>query len=432
MFQTDPSSPALLPLADAPTVPGLEIINVIAQGGHGTVYRAHQAEHDRIVAVKVLDGRLVDDIARRRFDRERSAIGRLSDHPSIVSLLGSGFTEAGVPYLLLEYAPGGSLAERLMVGPLRLEEATKLAVCLAAAAERAHLAGVVHRDIKPANILRSAYGDWMLTDFGIASLINSAETRTVHVSYAHTAPENFDGGVASPAADVYSLASVLATCLTTSEPFRVQSEEIAMSAARRVATDPYPDLRLAGVPDDLAEILETALSKKPSDRPQTARSFGELINQVRSVHGLSAVAIRTGNEGDDLVDTLEVDLAEDLPIPVGLESAPPNSGSVEAARGSKLAIVIAAFVFLIGLGIGGLAWTAAADGAGSVATTPNADPGSTDGAAADGDVTVPTDDIAIAVDGAPDGRGRGEGGRDGGGGNSRGNGGGRGGGGPGN
>jgi serine/threonine protein kinase len=81
-----------------PAVPGLEVLEVVAQGGHGTVFRARQEDHDRLVALKVLDARFVDEATRRRFDRERTALGRISDHPSIVSLLDSGYT-AVVPRL---------------------------------------------------------------------------------------------------------------------------------------------------------------------------------------------------------------------------------------------------------------------------------------------------------------------------------------------
>ncbi len=279
-------TPPPIPAPSSPDVPGLEVIEVIARGAHGTVYLANQADHDRAVALKVLDSRFVDDTARRRFDRERTALGRISDHPSIVSLFDSGYTSVGEPYLLLEYAAGGSLADRLTHGSLTFDEATALAVRLAAAVERMHEAGVIHRDIKPANVLRSAYGDWMLTDFGIASLVDRSATAAIHASYAHTAPETLAGEAAEATADVYALASVLATCLTGEEPFEMVPDEAPVSAMRRVASDPYPDLRRRGVPDDLAALLEMALSKDPIHRPVSAIAFAAAVNDVRESHGL--------------------------------------------------------------------------------------------------------------------------------------------------
>ncbi len=338
--------------ADLPAVPGLEVLDVVARGGHGTVYRARQLEHDRLVALKVLDGRFVDDDLRRRFDRERLALGRLSDHPAIVALLDSGFTEAGAPYLLLEYAPGGTLRTHLdRFGAMSLDEATALAVSLAAATERTHNAGVVHRDIKPGNILRSAYDGWMLTDFGIASLLDRSATTVVQVSYAHTAPETFDGGPPSATADVYGLASVLATCLTAVEPFEMLPDEAPVSAMRRVITEPYPDLRRAGVPDDLAGLLEMALSKEPLQRPVSARAFAAALNDIRVAHGLMPVAVRTGDDaaGGATVGVDPADLAAVRPSwshPDDATAAP----TTERRRGPR-ALVALALLVLAGFGV---------------------------------------------------------------------------------
>ncbi len=122
--------------APPPIIPGLEIIDVIAHGGQATLYRADQFGHDRTVAVKVPHARLADEAAVRRFDRERTALGRLSAHPDIVALLDSGYTEDDCPYLVLEYAPGGTLADRLASGPMSVDEATDLAVRMAGAFDR--------------------------------------------------------------------------------------------------------------------------------------------------------------------------------------------------------------------------------------------------------------------------------------------------------
>lgn len=285
--------PTTPPSPPTPEVTGLVVVDTVARGGQGTVYMAHQLDHDRTVALKVLDARLLDDATRRRFDRERTAVGRLSSHPCIVSLLDSGYTESGEPYLLFEYASGGSLADRLDDGPLDFDEATQLAICVASAVESAHNAGVVHRDIKPGNVMRSMYGDWMLTDFGIASLSDAAATDTLQASYAHAAPETFEGVLATPVADVYSLASLLATCLTGNEPFAMTEHESAAAAVRRIGSEPYPDVRAAGVADDLARFLEAALSKDPARRPVSAYSFAVAVNEVRRAHGLATVEIRT-------------------------------------------------------------------------------------------------------------------------------------------
>lgn len=346
MFPDRPTPDHLFPI-----VPGLDIVGVVARGGHGTVYEARQREHDRIVALKVLDTHLADDETARRFDRERIALGRISDHPAIVSLLDSGRTATGAPYLLLEFATGGSLADRLERGPLDLDAATALVIELAAATERAHDVGVVHRDIKPGNVLRSAYGHWMLTDFGIASLTDRSHTSTVQVSYAHTAPEVFDGGAPTPEGDVYSLASVLATCLTGVEPFAMAPDESTVSVMRRVMTEPYPDIRQAGVPDDLAALLEMALSKDPAQRPISAQTFAMALNEIRATHGLAEVAVRSARaSGPEATMTVsEEDLAA---VPSWSADAPPTRR--RAPRRGVRALVAVACLALLAVGAGSL------------------------------------------------------------------------------
>ncbi|MFK8024863.1 MAG: serine/threonine-protein kinase [Ilumatobacter sp.] len=294
-----------------PAVADLTILDTIARGGQGTVHLAHQRAHDRTVALKVLDVRRVDDAAIRRFERERIALGRISDHPFIVSMIDSGYLDNGDPFLVLEYAPGGSLADRLEEGPLDLDDATSLAVGLASAIARAHDAGIVHRDIKPGNVVRSAYGHWMLTDFGIASVSDSDATDTVQASYAHAAPEVFDGAEVSARSDIYSLASLVATALTDVEPFATRCDEAVASTMRRIGTEPYPRLTGVGVPVGLADILGAALSKDPACRPASAQAFGAAVNAWRRQHGLAAVPMRTGTD-DISPDTVVVLHSENL------------------------------------------------------------------------------------------------------------------------
>ena len=278
-----------------PTIPGLDIVDVIAEGGQATLYRAHQPGHDRTVALKVPHTRLADEAAARRFDRERTALGRLSAHPAIVALLDSGATDDDRPYLVLEYAPGGTLADRLGLGPMSVDEATDLAVRLAGALECAHRAGVLHRDLKPHNIVRSNYGQWQLTDFGIAAVTGTGPaTQTVQVSFAHAAPESYEAGASTVRSDIYSLASTIYTALTGEEPFAQTDDEVALSTIRRAMFEPAPDLALHGVPDGLARLLQESLSKDPEGRPPTAASFGEAVNDQREELGMPPVPLVLG------------------------------------------------------------------------------------------------------------------------------------------
>ncbi|MGZ6979453.1 MAG: serine/threonine-protein kinase, partial [Acidimicrobiia bacterium] len=147
------------------SVPGYGNLVEIGRGGFGVVYRAEQADVHRVVAIKILSG--YDEDARRRFDREREAMGILSSHPNIVTVYASGFA-GDYPYLVMEYLDRGSVADELAHGPMSWREAIDIGVKLSGALQAAHSAGILHRDVKPENVLVSAYGEPKLADFGIA------------------------------------------------------------------------------------------------------------------------------------------------------------------------------------------------------------------------------------------------------------------------
>ncbi len=339
---------------DYPTVPGLEIVDLLASGSHGSVFLARQLSHERFVALKVLQEGSVDDEARHRFDLERVALGRISDHPAVVPLIDSGYTDTGLPFIVLEYEPGGSLAEHLTSGgPMMLDEATEMIIELAAAIECSHNAGIIHRDIKPANIIKSAYGKWMITDFGVASIIDRSNTGTIHVSYAHTAPESLEGAGPTSSNDVYSLASVLATALTDIEPFEMTPGESPGSVMQRIATEPYPDLRRSYLPDDLATLLEMALSKEPAQRPVSARSFAAAVNEIRLRHELPKVPIQTGHEiGSGMTSEIPTQQRASLDEPSWRQT---QSGATDSQWSFRMVVASIVFGLFVGAGLASFA-----------------------------------------------------------------------------
>ena len=251
---------------------GFEDAHEIGHGGFGVVYRCRQPSLDRTVAVKILTADL-DEENRARFFREQRAMGRLTGHPNIVTALHVGVTDSGRPYLVMPYHPKDCLDARIRRhGPLPLEDALRVGVKMAAAVETAHRLGILHRDVKPANILLTDYGEPALTDFGIAHVTGGFQTATGTVtgSPAFTAPEVLSGDPPSPASDIYSLGATLFSVVTGHAAFERRSGEHMVAQFLRITTQPVPDLREQGIPDDVSGVIERAMSANPQERPATA------------------------------------------------------------------------------------------------------------------------------------------------------------------
>src|SRR5277367_1440575 len=179
---------------------GFEDVAEIGRGGFGVVYRCAQPLLDRTVAVKVLTADL-DQENLDRFLREQHAMGRLSGHPNIVTILQVGTTTTGRPFIVMPYHAKNSLEALIRRhGPLDWRETLRIGVKLAGALEAAHSAGTLHRDVKPGNILLTDYGEPQLTDFGIARIAGGFETATgvITGSPAFTAPEVLEGDDVTP------------------------------------------------------------------------------------------------------------------------------------------------------------------------------------------------------------------------------------------
>ena len=198
------------------------LIEHLASGAMGDVWRASDGVLDRVVAVKVLKPELFEDPAfRERFRREARQAGSLS-HPGIAAVFDYG-EEARSAYLVMELIPGQPLSTVLARrGPLPAEVVTSLLRQAAAALGAAHHAGIVHRDVKPGNLLVQPNGQVKITDFGIARALG-ASTLTLHGQVLGTArylsPEQAAGRTATAASDVYSLGVVGYEALTGRPPF---------------------------------------------------------------------------------------------------------------------------------------------------------------------------------------------------------------------
>ncbi|MEE2031897.1 protein kinase domain-containing protein [Rhodococcus chondri] len=280
--------------ADSDTVSSLAVAGFtdaeqIGRGGFGVVYRCRQDSLDRTVAVKVLSASLDPDNLER-FLREQRAMGRLSGHPHIVTVLQSGTTDTGLPYLVMHYHPHDSLEVRIRRhGPLPWPEAVSIAIKVAGALETAHRSGVLHRDVKPGNILITEYGEPQLTDFGIARIADGFQTSSdvITGSPAFTAPEILRGKNPTAAADVYGLAATLFCSITGHAAYERQEGERMVAQFLRITSQPVPDLRGEGIPDDVCKAMEQGMATDPSDRPQSAAEFGEMLRRIERAHDVS-------------------------------------------------------------------------------------------------------------------------------------------------
>lgn len=287
-------------------IPGVDDLAEIGRGGMAVVYRGRQAAFSRDVAVKVVVVAGVDERTRQRFEQECRAVGALSEHPNIVNVHGAGETADGLPYLIMGFQPGGSLADRLARdGTLRWAEVADIGVKMAGALESAHRAGVLHRDVKPENILVSSFGEPVLADFGIARVTGGAALTAsgmVTGTPAHAAPEMLRGEPPTAASDVYGLASTLHHLLTGSPAFVRPTDESTLAVMNRVLVEPPPDLTEAGVPAALAQVVDRGMAKDPAERYPTARELGLALRQAQLALGLSPtplpVALEEGAEPD--------------------------------------------------------------------------------------------------------------------------------------
>ncbi|WP_395309170.1 protein kinase [Mycobacterium sp. AMU20-3851] len=267
---------------------GFEVAEPVGRGGFGVVYRCRQPSMDRVVAIKVLNSD-PDDMDIEQFNREQRAMGRVSGHPNIVPVLHGGLTFAGRPYIVMPYYRRDNLGAWVKGhGPMALEEVLPIGVRLAGALETAHRAGVLHRDVKPPNVLLTDYGEPQLSDFGIARIAGARDLAkdVVAGSPSYTAPELYDGGAPSVAADVYGLAATLFALLHGRPPFVFEPTENVVAFVRRVQQGPIPDLRPAGVPEAVASALEAGLQIDPARRPASAVDFGESLRAAGAEIGL--------------------------------------------------------------------------------------------------------------------------------------------------
>ena len=245
---------------------------LIATGGMADVYAATDETLDRRVAIKILNERFAGDPEiRTRFAREARIAARLSVEPNVITIFDVADV-AGQPAIVMEFLPGGTLADRMRAG--RIPPALGLAWLAQAgrALDAAHAANVVHRDVKPANLMLGADGEVRVTDFGIARIAGDVALTSVGTilgTSGYMSPEQAVGGTATAASDRYGLAETFA----------------AEAAAHASAPIPEATGFDRSLPRAIDAVLERALAKDPAER---FRSCGELVASLKAAFADSA------------------------------------------------------------------------------------------------------------------------------------------------
>jgi serine/threonine-protein kinase len=255
-----------------------EILDEIARGGMGVIYRARQRHSRRIVAVKrILSYQADSHETLMRFRREAEAVASL-DHPNILPIYEVSESEDGLPFFSMKFARGGSLHDAAPSLRNEPRKCVQLMAKVARAVEYAHGRGVLHRDLKPGNILLDDRGEPLVSDFGLAKWLNANTDLTKSLTSLGTAgyiaPEQTEGTAAdlTPAADVYSLGAILFGLLTGRPPFLGSNP---LSVIRQASERPAP--KLCSVAHSLDRDLETicahCLERDPRARYQSAREL---------------------------------------------------------------------------------------------------------------------------------------------------------------
>jgi hypothetical protein len=298
-----------------------EVKEFIGQGAMGVVYRAYHPKLERYVAVKVLQGMALGADSVARFHHEAQAIAQMR-HQNIVNVFDFGEHD-GTPYMIVEYVPGGNLANQLEQTPLEHERTLKYLRGIGAALDYAHSLGIVHRDVKPGNVLLEKDGTPVLADFGLVKLLQGSSlqslTGVTTGTPAYMAPEQVTGHDVGPAADRYSLATIAYEMLTGAIPF--DGEGVLEMLYAHVHREPIPpSARNASLGALVDAVIMRGLAKDPNARWLTCAEFVDALTAA-----LAAAPDKT------VV----------LPPPqTATKPLPPASGVKEAAPAATIAVAM--------------------------------------------------------------------------------------------
>jgi len=254
-----------------------QLERLLGEGATGRVYLATRTDGHQ-VALKVLRRDLsANPTFASRFAHEARAAATVEGR-HLVPILDTGAAD-GWSYLAARFIPGGSLADRLVAGPLSVGESVRVARHVGAGLDALHAVGLVHRDVKPSNVLLAEDGTALLTDFGLAKgPAYTALTMPGQLmgTVDYLAPELIRGGQATAASDLYALGCLVHECLAGVPPFAGSG---VLGLARAHLEQPPPDLATLrdGLPTALPAAVRVALEKDPARRPPTALAYATML-----------------------------------------------------------------------------------------------------------------------------------------------------------
>jgi serine/threonine protein kinase len=348
------------------TIGHYQIVDHLGRGGMAEVYKAYQPSLDRYVAVKILHPFVADDETfLARFEREARAVAALR-HGNIVRVYDFGF-EDDTYYMVMEFVDGQTLKQKLNAlraagQTLSLDETVKIIGQTARALHHAHRRGLVHRDIKPANILLTSKGDAVLSDFGIAHMVESTRYTMTGVvgTPDYMSPEQGQGLEIDLRTDIYSLGIVLYECLTGRPPF---SADTPLAVIFKHVQDPLPMPRSINpaIPEAVERVILKSLAKDPADRFKSALEMAEALisaqhdadTLIEEADTLSALFADLGLEMPaDLAPAQEETIAPAADVTVAPPTTLPEAAARPEKRRRKALPFLIGFLALLALGAG--------------------------------------------------------------------------------
>lgn len=259
-----------------------QIVAPLGEGGMAAVYKAYQPSMERFVAIKVLPRQMAaSEEYLARFKQEAKLLAQLQ-HPHILPVFDYGEAE-GYTYIVMSFVKSGTLADLMKKRRFSLSEIRNIISQVGGALGYAHARGMIHRDVKPSNVLIDESGNCLLTDFGLARMIESTSNLTssgaIMGTPAYMSPEQGAGSKIDKRSDIYSLGIILFELLTGRVPY---TADTPIAIVFKHIQDPLPSVRKynPGISSELEMILFKVLAKKPEDRYQTVEDFVHALQQI--------------------------------------------------------------------------------------------------------------------------------------------------------